>query len=58
VSGIGTEKINPRRNIPANPIAFVNPHLPAGDVVEVEPLGLMPGKGGKGGEGIGEDRKT
>jgi len=50
---LGSQEIDPGRETGADTIASVNPHLPAGDVVEGEALGLMPRDHGEGGEGVG-----
>jgi len=46
------EEIHPGGQVPADPVSPVGTYLPAGDVKEREALGLVPGKGSEGGEGV------
>jgi len=52
------EEVDPRSKPFPDPVAPLGPDSAAGDVVEAEPLGLMPGEVGEGDEGVGENRKA
>ena len=49
---LGSQEINPGREAGADTIAFVNPHLTAGDVVEAEPLAFVSWNRSEGGEWV------